>query len=201
MRGNDSSAFEPGFRCTAMHIRRGDRALGDTDMVKWCSERTRGVKADGHPDDSNCTIKATGEKVSCSSMGDLGCFAKIPFGALSLQNYLDKAWALQKTRNVFLMTDATSEWLNAQVKNISSEWNIYTLPAIERSDSRQGLNFFASVAIARRCSALVGNWLSGVTMLVHESMCFSHSNKMGECPPTWDVGNTHPSWCLGKPEC
>ena len=99
------------------------------------------------------------------------------------------------------MTDATPEWLSIQKSNISSEWNIFTLPAVDRTNPNQGLNFFASVSIARRCGALVGNWFSGVSMLLHESMCFSHANIMGECPPTKDVGNTHPGGCSEDVGC
>ena len=201
VKGNDTRAFEPGFRCTAVHIRRGDRTLGNTDMMKYCADRERGKKPNGSPDENNCYVKSTGEKVSCSTISDLGCFAKVPFGALTLQNYLDKAWNLQKTKNIFLMTDATPEWLDVQMSNITKDWNVFTLHAVNRQNSKQGLNFFASVTMARKCGALVGNWFSGVSMLVHESMCFAHANKMGECPPTWDVGNTHPPGCIGKQEC
>jgi hypothetical protein len=54
--------------------------------------------------------------------------------------------------------------------------------------------------MAKRCGALVGNWMSGVSMLVHESMCVGHSNVLGECPPTYDVGNVHPQWIMNEPE-
>ena len=168
-------------------------------MVAYCKRYVRNLKPDGIPDDNNCSEVASGKWVSCSSLSDLGCFSTIPFGALTLNNYLDKAWALQKSHNVFLMTDATPAWMEQQRATISSSWKIFSLPAIDRQNPQQGLNFFASVAIARKCGALVGNWFSGVSMLVHESMCYAHSNKLGECPPTYDVGNKHPSWILSQP--
>ena len=199
VRGNDSFAFTPGFQCTAVHIRRGDRSLEGVDMVAYCKGHVRNVKPDGTPDNNNCSEVASGKWVSCTSLSDLGCFSTIPFGALTLNNYLDKAWVLQKSHNIFLMTDATPTWLEQQRANISSSWKIFSLPAVDRQKPQQGLNFFASVAIARKCGALVGNWFSGVSMLVHESMCYAHSNKLGECPPTYDMGNTHPGWILSEP--
>jgi hypothetical protein len=42
-------------------------------------------------------------------------FARLnPFGSLTLQDYLDKAWMLRQTRNIFVMTD-DGDWLRAEL--------------------------------------------------------------------------------------
>jgi hypothetical protein len=60
------------------------------------------------------------------------------------------------------MTD-DSEWLHSQKLNISKEWRIYDLPI--RKDARihnspnateNGVDFFASMTLARQCQAFVG---------------------------------------------
>jgi hypothetical protein len=33
--------FMPNETCVAIHIRRDDRALGETDMLEWCRNHTK----------------------------------------------------------------------------------------------------------------------------------------------------------------
>ena len=163
-------AFSSDSQCVAIHIRRGDRIVEGVDMRKYCRDHK-------------------GEQV----VEDLGCRGVNPFGALSLNDYLERSYKLLPTRNVFVMTD-DGAWLKQQKTLLPAEagWNIYELPAPkERYSSANGLEFFTSVALARKCNALVGNFMSGVSMLVHEAMCVHHANKVGECPPVVDIGKEY----------
>jgi len=83
-------------------------------------------KKDNEPEEC---IDAKGKQFRCSTVEDLGCFRKVPFGALTLNDYLEKAYKINPTKNIFLMTDATPQWLEKQMATVSG-WKIYVLPAV-----------------------------------------------------------------------
>jgi hypothetical protein len=173
--------------CVTIHIRRGDRAKGITDMNEFCRSIRR-IEGD--------KCERDGKEISCGSVSDLGCFSLHPFGGVSLQDYLDRASKLRNVKTAFVLTD-DGPWLEEQKKNhIEPGWNIYTIPA--RGDSRKhdsphatenGVDFFASMALARQCSAFVGHWGSGVTHVTFHNMCYQHAGHIGMCPPACDIGN------------
>lgn len=188
--------WPPGSQCVAMHIRRGDRTYSQINMREFCANHTRiGTGMD------NCRNKWTNEKHSCDDLGDKGCFTRHPFGALTLQEYLDKSWQLLQTRNVFIMTD-DGEWLKREKEKVSSEWKIFTLSAALNSrahDSKEatnnGVDFLASIELVRNCQAFVGHWGSGVSHLGFHAMCFHHGAKTGVCPPACDF---KADWSTGE---
>lgn len=175
--------------CTAVHIRRGDRIDPGVDMKEYCANFTR--NADG----SECKDRE-GVRVECIVLDDKGCFSLQPFGAIRLQAYLDMAWELQKTRTIFVMTD-DPEWLELEKKSISSEWVVASLGAgpnsrhhASENATAHGVDFWASVALAKACTAFVGHWVSEVAELVFYAMCMHHGeNNVGVCPPACDMGN------------
>jgi hypothetical protein len=185
-------AQEPPFLanmdCTTIHIRRGDRTRADKNMTEFCKGMRRV--------EGNDCVNDKGEKFRCSSVEDLGCLRLNPFGAVSLQEYLTLAYSLHNVTNAFILTD-DGPWVEDQKKNhIEPGWNVYTIPA--RDDKRSsaspqatenGVDFFASMALARQCSAFVGHWGSGVTHLTFHQMCHQHAGKIGICPLGADIGN------------
>lgn len=177
--------------CTAIHIRRGDRSLNmeGQAMRDWCNQWLPFASWD------NCTSHTTGESQSCQGLSDYGCFSKNPFGALGLKDYLDAAWALQETRDVFVFTDDAT-WLERERKAVDQAWRIYSIASDGSKDrenntpraTMNGVEFHASLKMAQTCQAFVGHWGSGVTHMVHNAMCYKHGNAvMGICPPTMDL--------------
>lgn len=173
-------SFPKHGNCVAVHIRRSDRAtkgpMGTLKVKEWCN---------AHKNDINAA--------------DLGCDLDIPFGALTLEHYLNASAIVSRgTRNVFIMTD-DGDWLKREVTDLTSEgksspWSIYVLPAPPNHRAvllENGVNFLASLEIARQCSGLVGHSRSAVTNALHKLMCFKHSKILGRCPPLYDFGTTH----------
>ena len=176
--------------CTAIHIRRGDRSMNleGPEMRKWCQQWLPFKSWD------NCTSNVDGHTQACQGLSDLGCFGKNPFGALLLQDYLDAAWSLQETRNVFVLTDASS-WLEQQRALIGKEWNVYSIASAGSKDrdsnsqraTMNGVEFHASLRVAQMCSSFVGHWGSGVTHMVRNAMCWRHGNTLASCPKIIDL--------------
>lgn len=156
MKSNLSIPEHSKLKCTAIHIRRGDRIPSNTNTSEYC----KNIVLLGN---NKCTTK-TGEPLNCQvDLFDKGCFHEKAYGELSLQDYLDKAYILQPIKNVFIMTD-DSDWLMKEIKSVDS-WNIMYIPARKdcRSDSTNmatanGVDFLASIALSRKCSAFVGHW-------------------------------------------
>ena len=146
--------------CTAIHIRRGDRSKEGVDMNEFCRNHTR------YPPDTweNCTNRA-GEKISCGELSDLGCFGVRPFGGVTLQEYLDRAFALHSTRNVFIMTD-DAEWLLRERRKVDASFKIYSISShganhrlhTHQNATRNGVEYHASLQMVQQCQALVGHW-------------------------------------------
>ena len=192
--GLPSLTAEENTPCTAIHIRRGDRSLNmeGQEMRDWCSQWLPFKSWD------DCTSKTTGKKGACQGISDYGCFHANPFGALTLQDYLDAAWSIHKTRNVFVLTDA-ADWLRRERSRRPSNdtWAIYSIASDGSKDrasdtpraTLNGVEYHASVRMAQSCQALVGHWGSGVTHMVRNAMCFRHGNPpvLGVCPPTVDM--------------
>ena len=148
-----------GTPCTAIHIRRGDRSKDGIDMNAFCKNHTR--HGDGW---GNCTNRE-GEQKSCGELSDLGCFGFRPFGGVTLQEYLDRAYALHSTRNVFIMTDA-AEWLQRERQKVDPSFKIYSISSqgsVSRQHTHQnatshGVEYHASLRLVQQCQALVGHW-------------------------------------------
>jgi len=112
---------------------------------------------------------------------NMGCNKKVPFGAVTLEHFLNASRVLlPHNRNVFMMTD-DPKWLRSELKKYYSAspyrhraqnsqliganggeeddlMNVFT-PAI-RPNHRSGtfnssIDFWASVTMARQCQGLV----------------------------------------------
>lgn len=68
--------------CVATHIRMGDRHVENASMVNWCQEHTRpGATGDNR---AFGTWYKDGNNLTMGQWHDMGCSARLPFGALSL---------------------------------------------------------------------------------------------------------------------
>lgn len=184
----EEEQFAETLECVAIHIRRGDRTHAHTDMVAYCKNFTLHSP-------TSCTSKS-GEAHDCQDLQDVGCFSLNPFGALRLQQYLDKAWQLHPTHNVFVVTD-DEPWLMQEKRLLAgAEWRVAAIAArpgdTRRHDSphatEHGVDFLASVAVARQCQAFVGHWGSAVSHLLFNAMCMQHGAHVGTCPKACDMG-------------
>lgn len=180
-----------GIPCTGIHIRRGDRMYDGVDMNTFCKNYTHNGQGW-----ANCTNIHTGELYSCLDLQDKGCFGVRPFGGITLQDYLDRAWRLHKTRHVFIMTDADDWLLQEREKIDQNVWKLYSIASHGHHDrehmhvnaTAHGVAYFASIRIMQQCQAFVGHWGSAVSHMVFEAMCFSHHLSVGVCPSAADIG-------------
>lgn len=148
------------LQCTSIHIRRGDRIINGVDMHEYCASVWRPSKKE----QSICINKNTNQTMDCHHLLDIGCFHEKSYGELSLQNYLDRAYQIHKSKNIFVLTD-DGKWLEEEKKKIDVNWNVFYIHAKENSRfhehpsaTENGIDIFASVAMARECQAFVGHW-------------------------------------------
>ena len=95
------------------------------------------------------------------------------------------------------MTD-DGDWLEQEKATIDKEWNVvgfagkrFSAPNEQGNGERQtemGVDFLASVVVARQCTAYVGHWGSAIGFHVFYSMCLQHGDTVGQCPPACDIG-------------
>lgn len=180
----DKDAFPPDVPCVAMHIRRGDRNMENVNMTEFCGNITKF-------NDQNCTNRE-GQQLACWRMEEFGCFTGQPFGALRLQDYLDRAQLLVNTRNIFVMTD-DAQWLAREKAGIDPSWRVGSISGSRTnswaSDATQsGVDFLASIALAKQCQGFVGHWGSSVAHVVFRSMCIQHAQSVGQCPLACNIG-------------
>mmetsp|Transcript_22622 Transcript_22622/g.32522 ORF Transcript_22622/g.32522 Transcript_22622/m.32522 type:complete len:524 (+) Transcript_22622:96-1667(+) len=205
--------FHPNMTCVAIHVRRDDRAIPDMDMIEWCKNHTimdknGQMKPFGHWID--------GTKLNSGQWMNMGCNKRLPFGAVTLEHFLNASRVLlPHNRNVFMMTD-DPKWLQNELKkyyahspyrhintvsntatttttttsNEDNLMNIFT-PTI-RPNHRSGtfnssIDFWASVTMARQCRALVGHFGSAAFMVIYHSLCYYHDNTFFQCPPVYNM--------------
>ena len=96
------------------------------------------------------------------------------------------------------MTDDKT-WLEEEKMQIPKGWNIAVLAGLrftsknghdvgQTGQTELGVNFLASLQLARHCTAFVGHWSSAVSALVFNSMCVQHAETVGVCPPACNMG-------------
>lgn len=182
-------AQEP--KCTAIHVRRGDRSINmeGQKMREWCRQWLPFTNWD------NCTSHTTNQRMACQTLSDYGCFSNNPFGALTLNDYLNASWGLLKTRNVFVLTDAAA-WLDRERGTVDKAWNIYSIASNGGKDrsndapraTMNGVEYHASIKMAQSCQAFVGHWGSGVSHMIYNAMCWRQGNTvLAHCPPAMDM--------------
>jgi hypothetical protein len=159
-------------KCVAIHVRRGDR-VGEFDTVEKMREHCKLQ----HDTDKGC-----GQPESTWWAG------------ITLESYLERAQehldALGGGNTIFIMAQ-DEMWLDEQMKkypDISSKFNIYQLAGDRGSmhweeRTQQSIDFWASIRLAQRCSAMVGHFGSAVSRLLYRSMCNQHAGLTATCPP------------------
>lgn len=114
---------------------------------------------------------------------------------MTLQDYLDEAYHLHPTYNIFISTD-DEPWLESEMKQVSSNWKIFSVAGSSNSRNSSdtihateyGVQFFSSLAFIRQCQAFVGHWGSAVSHLYYHYMCLSHDLNVDICPPAVNIG-------------
>eukprot|EP00597_Dinobryon_sp_UTEXLB2267_P010756 CAMPEP_0170101536 /NCGR_PEP_ID=MMETSP0020_2-20130122/2312_1 /TAXON_ID=98059 /ORGANISM="Dinobryon sp., Strain UTEXLB2267" /LENGTH=286 /DNA_ID=CAMNT_0010324641 /DNA_START=650 /DNA_END=1508 /DNA_ORIENTATION=- len=165
-RATRTPVFHPNMSCVAVHVRRDDRALPGVDMMEWCRNHTK-IDSNGRKMETGLWIDGT--NLTDGQWADMGCGAQLPYGAATLEHFLNASRVLMPhNRNVFMMTD-DPKWLKAEVKKYYSlrrhqhhhdTMHIF-FPSV-RPNHRGGtfnssIDFWASIAIARQCQAIVGH--------------------------------------------
>jgi hypothetical protein len=213
---------------TVIHIRRSDKVLRKTgrkedrrgpsiDMREWCSSYRCFRK--------NMSCVSTKSWKDSSTMTyypltDHGCDTPTPFGALSLREYLDMAFALRPVKRALVLSDEP-DWMEGEIKSIRSDnnhsyasWQIYYLsgrrPYIQDIHGRithnaynteNGAEFVLSLQLTKYGGGFVGGSVSNIFQLYFLSMCLHHgatSNTTelhGVCPPSLDLNQpTNPNF-------
>jgi len=184
-----SSSFPPDGHCTAVHIRRTDRAVASRANISELCHIHR-----PHPNGTCLSPYSRTYDSVCTVWNNLGCDFGIPFGALSLRHFLNAAAVVSSSRVVFVMTD-DPEWFKRHSRAYENTWSIFMLGA--RFDNRRnsvanGVDFLASLELARRCDGLVAHMRSAVGRILLRTMCFRHGNTTGVCPVFFDL--SFPTW-------
>ena len=200
-RSTRTPAFHPNMSCVAVHIRRDDRALPGENMFDWCKTHTI-LNAKGEMKETGRWID--GSHLSSGQWMDMGCNKKVPFGAASLEHFLNASRVLMpENRNVFIMTD-DPKWLKTEARkyyatrrhhggsrtSLTDTMNIFT-PTI-RPNHRGGtfnssIDFWASITMARQCQGVVGHLGSAAFLVIYNNLCYFHDNRFFECPPLYNI--------------
>lgn len=175
------------LQCTAIHIRRGDRVIPNTNMTEYCNQFIRFANR------TCININQPHIPINCNNIIDLGCLHENSYGSLTLEDYLHFAWKIHQTHNIFIFSD-DYDWLHQQksiIQEKDTRWNIATL-ANSRYGSKEdatsrGVDYLASIFLSRKCQAFVGNWNSAVSLMTYNAMCFQHSRHVNYCPPAVNV--------------
>jgi hypothetical protein len=194
--------FPLGTQCASIHIRRGDRLPPDrfhvTNLTEWCSQYRRFT--------NNGSCINIVDPTDRTDVVDWGCFSVHPYGTLKLTDYLEKAEVLlgNSSTNVFVMTD-DAKWLKQEQALLANtrfkDWKVHALAAKYDKHSRgfdpnvaneheteNGVEFLASLTLARQCQSFVGHFGSGFTGTIYHALCFQHDHSTGKCPAAYDIG-------------
>eukprot|EP01041_Mallomonas_annulata_P006148 gene6148-12455_t len=177
---------EGGGDCVAVRIRRDDRVVEGVDIYDWCKWNNPNVTTCFLADESWDT------HYKCIAYHDMGCNMTMPYGAATLTHFLKAAKSISTSKNILIGTD-DEKWLKNELKTVNREGlNIYTFfapPGHRKNSIKNGVNYFAAITLARKCKSLVGQTGSAVTMLFLKIMCAQSANRIGECPPVYDLNN------------
>ena len=202
-RASRTPVFHPNMTCVAVHVRRDDRAIPGENMFDWCKNHT---KVNDRGEMRETGRWTDGSYLTSGKWMNMGCNKKVPFGAASLEHFLNASRVLMpENRNVFMMTD-DPKWLKSEVRKYYSTrrhhkssssvrggqdtFNIFT-PAI-RPNHRGGtfnssIDFWASITMARQCQAVVGHLGSAAFVVIYNNLCYFHDNRFFQCPPLYDI--------------
>lgn len=184
--------FDEDAECIAFHIRRGDRAIHNINIVEHC-ENSR---------------KSCGKEYEClnnkNKYFDLGCHTAHPFGALNFSMFTraaeilvrDEA-SLANVRNIVVMTN-DEKWAIQHSATYTRNFTFFVLPhhGVHHgvSSVHHGVVNQMHLEVTRQCSGFVAHGSSAFAELVHQYMCFRHGPRnrpsFGKCPPFFDFSQT-----------
>lgn len=179
--------------CIAIHIRRNkDRApyeLRGPKIIEWCQKYK--TRPDGKCwDDEAQDYIAKGD---CIHSYDYGCHTANPYGALTLEHYLNASSLLpSKKQNIYLRTD-DDLFVQEELKNYHGDKRIFYFPAHHdhrKGSTSSGISYMAAIELARECDGgFVGHTGSAVTNLFMSLLCIRHAGKFAQCPDFFDFGS------------
>jgi hypothetical protein len=184
--------------CVSIHIRRShDRAPPGIDINEWC----RLYHQEGDKWLAWDFAKKQYYEVDDGYLFDYGCDQGMPFGAISLDQYLNASQIISKSKNLYIRTD-NPKWLQDELKKsqLKDQFNIFTSHVYEnhrKGSIRNAASYFAAIEIARKCPAFVGHQTSAVTSFWLRHLCIYHAGKFGSCPILYDFAMGPQSWKIG----
>jgi hypothetical protein len=126
-KGSLSSPFPTGD-CVAVHIRRHkDRApyhLRGEAIREWCRVHMRREDGSCYDDETKSYVK----KGDCIHSYDYGCHTANPYGALTLEHYLNATSLISSSKNIYLRTD-DDKYLQEELKKYQGDKRIFYFPA------------------------------------------------------------------------
>jgi hypothetical protein len=180
----------PSGDCVAVHIRRHrDRApyhLRGEAIREWCKVHKEREDGSCYDDDTKTYVK----KGDCIHSYDYGCHTANPYGALTLEHYLNATDIISKSNNVYLRTD-DDKYLQEEIKRYHGNKKIFYFPAAHDhrvGSTQSGVSYMSAIQLARECNAFVGHTGSAVTNLFMSNLCIRHYGVTGDCPVMFDFG-------------
>jgi hypothetical protein len=195
-----SPNFLPDSKCVMIHMRRDDRRINHEDMTAWCKnhsyfdEKLKSWRPMG-------TYGKNNDPVDSTTMYDYGCNLVLPYGAATLEHYLNASLILLPSiTNLLISTDdgnSLKEELDAYLKvpgNLVHKHNLKIYPISPRVGHRRDYSmdlvaeFFATIELGQQCSGFVGYpFASAVGQLFYESLCYSSYYTELNCPPMFNL--------------
>lgn len=193
--------------CVAFHMRRGDRTLSGVDMKEYCYIQTK-----NHTITLDDCLNSL-DTINCAGLEDYGCFSTHSFGEVTIDMLVRRAVDLvPDVKHYFIMTDDASGKIHSEIHSWKSE-HTSEIPGLdggkaqfsvlaahpharvsslypEENHLANGVNFWASIEIARQCTAFVGHFGSSISIMVYQAMCHHHRGVTGQCPLAADIGGT-----------
>lgn len=189
--------FSPDLNCVMVHIRKDDRTkIGEFDMIKWCKSHLLYNK---ETMDDWKAVEGTSE----SDLRNYGCNLILPYGAATLEHFLNASLLLAPhNKNIFITTDDQA-WLHQaiheyrqQPNNLIHQKELQLFPFHPRHNHRKddsidaAAEFFSTIELGRQCSlGFVGYTMSSaVAQFFYQSLCYYNRYTYLSCPPLFEFG-------------
>jgi hypothetical protein len=182
-RDSFSPAFHPSERCVTIHIRRGDRtrkgsSFLDTETItEFCKAHSQ-LNAEGKWEMDPDSQWVSGHNISYGQWMNMGCQMLIPYGAATLDHYLNASrLILPGVNSVFIMTDDEAalkeEIALHESRGAPTDLKMYPFAAGEKhrgANMDASAEWFASLMVAQQCEALVAYHSSAAAGFIKYSM-------------------------------
>ena len=190
----NSTTFPTKGKCVTVNMRKDpDRAPIGVNVSEFCKNASLGIRPPGND----------GARMF-SAFHNYGCHTSNPYGMITLDDFVKGAGIVSNSTFIYGTTD-NARWLDHALRKYSKPPG-YTIvpyaapPNHRKSATVSGVQYIASLFLARKCSAFVGNSGSAVSALYMNLLCVEHGNVFGRCPPFFDfshgqnVRNFDPQW-------